>query len=134
MCAAMSEPEEGDTYIDDRLTYELTVIKKTIIADPDHKTNGLWHWRDAYEAIEIILHIHYVLGDMTAQEALDEICHLVYPDSRPLESTTNTPKGDRKGSEDEDTDDIRGVSFSSAKTPGRDVRGSTGTTNLEEKA
>jgi len=82
----MSEAEEGDTYIDDRLTYELTVNKKTIIADPDHKTNGLWHWGDAYEAIEIILHIHYVLGDMTAKEALDEICHLVYPDSRPLES------------------------------------------------
>ena len=48
ICAAMSEPEEGDTYIGDRLSYELTVELKVIVADPDHKANGLWYWtRDA---------------------------------------------------------------------------------------
>jgi len=46
LCAAMTEPEEGDTYIDDRLTYELTVIQRIIIADPNHKKNALWHWKE----------------------------------------------------------------------------------------
>ena len=46
ICAAMSEPEEGDTYIDDRLHYQLSVITRAIIADINHKTNGLWHWRE----------------------------------------------------------------------------------------
>ena len=45
MCAAMTEPEEGDYYIGDRLSYELTVIYKIIIADPNHKENALWHWK-----------------------------------------------------------------------------------------
>ena len=44
ICAAMSEPEEGDIYIDDRRTYELAIVRGVIIADPDHKKNGLWHW------------------------------------------------------------------------------------------
>ena len=44
ICAAMSEPEEGDTYIDDVLHYQLSVISKAIIADVDHENNGLWHW------------------------------------------------------------------------------------------
>lgn len=44
ICAAMSEPEEGDTYIDDRLHYELSVESRAIIADVNHETNGLWHW------------------------------------------------------------------------------------------
>lgn len=35
---------DGDTYIDDRLHYELSVIQKTIIADKDEETNGLWYW------------------------------------------------------------------------------------------
>ena len=33
------------------------------------------------DAIEIILQLHYVEGDMTPKEALDEICHLVLPES-----------------------------------------------------
>ena len=44
VCAAMSEPEEGDCYIDDRLHYQLSVISRAIIADVDHEKNGLWHW------------------------------------------------------------------------------------------
>jgi len=44
ICAAMSDPEDGDTYIDDRLHYQLSVISRAIIADIDHETNGLWHW------------------------------------------------------------------------------------------
>ena len=44
LCAAMSKPEDGDFYIDDRLHYQLAVISKAVLADVDHKTNGLWHW------------------------------------------------------------------------------------------
>lgn len=44
ICAAVSTPEEGDSYIDDRLHYQLSVISRAILADADHKSNGLWHW------------------------------------------------------------------------------------------
>ncbi|MCK5607100.1 hypothetical protein KAR91_34770 [Candidatus Pacearchaeota archaeon] len=44
VCAAMSDPEEWDTYIDDRLHYQLSVKSKAIIADVDHESNGLWYW------------------------------------------------------------------------------------------
>jgi hypothetical protein len=44
MCAAMTDEEVGDTYIDDRLHYQLTVISRAVIADPQHEQNALWHW------------------------------------------------------------------------------------------
>lgn len=44
ICAAVSEAEPDDTYIDDKLHYQLSVISKAIIADIDHESNGLWHW------------------------------------------------------------------------------------------
>ena len=44
VCAAMSKPEKGDTYIDDRLHYQLSVISGVILADVEHEKNGLWHW------------------------------------------------------------------------------------------
>ena len=44
LCAAMTEPEEGDTYIDDTLHYQLSMISRAVMADVDHETNGLWHW------------------------------------------------------------------------------------------
>lgn len=44
ICAAMSEPEEDDTYIDDRLHYQLSVISRSIMADINHEENGLWYW------------------------------------------------------------------------------------------
>ena len=36
LCAAMSKYENGDTYIDDRLHYQLSVISRSIIADINH--------------------------------------------------------------------------------------------------
>jgi len=45
ICAAMSEPEERDTYIDDRLHDQLTEMA-IITADVNHKVNGLWYWKD----------------------------------------------------------------------------------------
>lgn len=44
VCAAMFDELPGDTYIDDRLHYELSVIQKVIVADINHEENGLWHW------------------------------------------------------------------------------------------
>ena len=44
ICAAMSKLEEGDIYVEDRLHYELAVELCLMVADPNHKTNGLWHW------------------------------------------------------------------------------------------
>ncbi len=44
LCAAMSKEEDGDTYINDGLHYQLSVISRAILADVEHETNGLWHW------------------------------------------------------------------------------------------
>jgi len=44
ICAAMSESEPNDCYIDDRLHYQLSTISRAIVADVDHESNGLWHW------------------------------------------------------------------------------------------
>jgi len=44
VCAAVSHEEDGDTYIDDRLHYQLSEVTQAIIADVDHELNGLWHW------------------------------------------------------------------------------------------
>jgi len=40
----MSQPEEGDTYVDDRLHYQLSVVSRAILADINHEENGLWYW------------------------------------------------------------------------------------------
>ena len=44
VCGAKSSPKENDTYIDDRLHYELSVIQKTIVPDKNEEENGLWYW------------------------------------------------------------------------------------------
>lgn len=43
-CAAMTDVQPGDTYIDDRLHYQLSVVSRALVADPDHEENALWHW------------------------------------------------------------------------------------------
>lgn len=45
LCAAKCAPEEGDTYINDRLHYQLAVVEEVIIADPDEKITGKWQWK-----------------------------------------------------------------------------------------
>jgi hypothetical protein len=44
LCAAKCEEEPGDTYIDDRLHYQLSVVSRAIIADVGEALNGRWHW------------------------------------------------------------------------------------------
>lgn len=43
-CAAKCGAEKDDTYINDRLHYELAVIQKIVVPDINEETNGLWYW------------------------------------------------------------------------------------------
>lgn len=66
------------------MTYEpihgLTIIGLTC---PHEKT---------IEAIEVILNLHYMEGDMNPKEVIDKICHLVLPESSPSCSEEATEK------------------------------------------
>lgn len=44
LCAAKHKEKEGDTYLDDRLHYELAVVQKVLVPDREEETNGRWHW------------------------------------------------------------------------------------------
>lgn len=44
LCAAKCEAETGDTYIDDRLHYELSVIQKAVVPSVDEETTGRWYF------------------------------------------------------------------------------------------
>lgn len=44
VCAAKSEPEDGDTYIGDRLHYELSIIQKVVVPCENEEENGQWMW------------------------------------------------------------------------------------------
>lgn len=54
VCAATTSPEDGDTYINDRLHYQLSAISKAIVADADHESNDLWHWVHGKEWLRAI--------------------------------------------------------------------------------
>ncbi len=46
LCAAMHAVEDGDTYIDDGLHYEMSVIHGVIVAEEQelHQFSGEWWW------------------------------------------------------------------------------------------
>ena len=46
-CAALCQEESGDTYIDDGLHYELSVVRKVLVSEPlpKHTETGEWWWR-----------------------------------------------------------------------------------------
>ena len=44
ICGAKSKPMEGDSYIGDRLHYELSVIQRVLVPHHDEETTGLWSW------------------------------------------------------------------------------------------
>jgi len=46
VCGAKSEPEPEDTYIDDRLHYELSVVQKVLIPEADEAESGKWKWKE----------------------------------------------------------------------------------------
>jgi hypothetical protein len=45
-CASFRDEEPGDTYIDDDLHYELSVVKRVLVTEPSHKhiVNAEWWW------------------------------------------------------------------------------------------
>lgn len=43
VCAAMTEPETEDIYLDDT-THHALITRGLIYADRDHEKNALWHW------------------------------------------------------------------------------------------
>jgi len=45
-CAALTKEQEGDTYIDDALHYEMSVVHKVIVTKsmPEHLETGEWWW------------------------------------------------------------------------------------------
>lgn len=48
-CAALSEPNEGDCYIDDGLHYDLSVVRKVLVTtenDYHMKNGGQWWWKN----------------------------------------------------------------------------------------
>jgi hypothetical protein len=45
VCGAKSLVKKGDTYINDRLHYQLAVIEKVLIPDKYEKKNGIWYWK-----------------------------------------------------------------------------------------
>lgn len=49
ICAAHSEPSDGDTYIDDALQYEMSVTPAVILAKPmpDHESDPRRFWARA---------------------------------------------------------------------------------------
>jgi len=46
LCAAMHEPEPGDTYIHDDLHYRMSVEEKVLVTEPmeRHALSGEWWW------------------------------------------------------------------------------------------
>ncbi|KKM13696.1 hypothetical protein LCGC14_1713570 [marine sediment metagenome] len=56
LCAAAHPAEPGDTYIDDALHYEMSVIHKVIVTEPFeyHQRHGQWWWAgDIPEDVQI---------------------------------------------------------------------------------
>lgn len=57
LCAAMHPAADGDTYVHDGVSYELTVVHRLLVTEPmfsgargGHQAHGQWWWRDAVPA------------------------------------------------------------------------------------
>ena len=44
LCAANTEAEEGDTYLNDEIHYYLSVLTGAIVASENHLEDNLWFW------------------------------------------------------------------------------------------
>jgi hypothetical protein len=44
LCAAKHPEREGDTYIDDRLHYELSINHSVVVPARDEEKTGRWYW------------------------------------------------------------------------------------------
>ena len=56
LCAAKHPEKKDDTYIGDRLHYELSIIQKTIVPDANESLNGKWYWlHEEAEEIKVFI-------------------------------------------------------------------------------
>lgn len=62
LCAAMSKPEEGDTYIHDGIHYMLSQITVAIIPSDNHEEDRIWFWNVLPEMKEHYLEILKNIG------------------------------------------------------------------------
>lgn len=56
LCAAIHPERPGDTYLDDRVSYFLTVETRMLVTEPieRHRIHGRWWWRgNVPEGVEI---------------------------------------------------------------------------------
>ncbi len=54
LCAAKYDEKVGDTYINDRLQYQLAVEHKIIVPDLNESLTGIHHWiKDVFPVAEI---------------------------------------------------------------------------------
>lgn len=44
LCAANTELEEGDIYLNDEIHYYLSVLTGAIVASENHSEDNLWFW------------------------------------------------------------------------------------------
>lgn len=51
LCAAHTEPMEGDTYLHDDIHYYLSVLTDSIRASKNHEKDNLWFWNIREENI-----------------------------------------------------------------------------------
>lgn len=52
LCAAHTQPIEGDTYINDQIHYYLSQLTRAIRPSKTHDTDNLWFWNIKPELIE----------------------------------------------------------------------------------
>lgn len=58
VCAATTEEEEGDRYMDDHVHDQLANgTTKAIVVDVNHHDNAQWHWTDTSIALMAVLWI-----------------------------------------------------------------------------
>ncbi|KKK73952.1 hypothetical protein LCGC14_2888650 [marine sediment metagenome] len=46
LCGAKHEAQENDSYIDNRLHYQLAVELRVVIPQADEHESGIWHWKE----------------------------------------------------------------------------------------
>lgn len=52
LCAAHTEPLNGDTYINDEIHYYLSTLTEAIRPSKDHNVDNLWFWNIKEDSLE----------------------------------------------------------------------------------
>lgn len=51
LCAAATEEQDGDRYLDDHVHYQLSVGSNAITVDDSHENSALWLWTNTTTAL-----------------------------------------------------------------------------------